>query len=101
MWCCIRIMHMQRELHLTLVSSLEGIVDQMVWFQENWHEEVCGVDLGCCLPAEGLSFWNSCGHSLDLPPGCSGTCRTARWSSRCCALPVQPEVLEAEDVKRL
>lgn len=34
-------MHMQRELHPTLLSSLEGIVDQMVWFRENWHEEVC------------------------------------------------------------
>lgn len=31
---------MQRELHPTLLSSLEGIVDQMVWFRENWHEEV-------------------------------------------------------------
>lgn len=33
---------MQRELHPTLLSSLEGIVDQMVWFRENWHEEVFG-----------------------------------------------------------
>ncbi|XP_053269961.1 transformation/transcription domain-associated protein isoform X1 [Pleuronectes platessa] len=40
MWRCSRIMHMQRELHPTLLSSLEGIVDQMVWFRENWHEEV-------------------------------------------------------------
>lgn len=36
-------MHMQRELHPTLLSSLEGIVDQMVWFRENWHEEVRGT----------------------------------------------------------
>lgn len=42
MWRCSRIMHMQRELHPTLLSSLEGIVDQMVWFRENWHEEVFG-----------------------------------------------------------
>ncbi|ERE76895.1 transformation/transcription domain-associated protein [Cricetulus griseus] len=42
MWRCSRIMHMQRELHPTLLSSLEGIVDQMVWFRENWHEEVGG-----------------------------------------------------------
>lgn len=42
MWRCSRIMHMQRELHPTLLSSLEGIVDQMVWFRENWHEEVRG-----------------------------------------------------------
>nr|XP_018666778.1 transformation/transcription domain-associated protein isoform X1 [Ciona intestinalis]XP_018666779.1 transformation/transcription domain-associated protein isoform X2 [Ciona intestinalis] len=40
MWRCSRIMHMQRDLHPTLLSSLEGIVDQMVWFRENWHEEV-------------------------------------------------------------
>lgn len=40
MWRCSRIMHMQRELHPTTLSSLEGIVDQMVWFRENWYEEV-------------------------------------------------------------
>lgn len=45
MWRCSRIMHMQRELHPTLLSSLEGIVDQMVWFRENWHEEVFGCGL--------------------------------------------------------
>ena len=33
-------MHMQRDLHPTVLSSLEGIVDQMVWFRENWYEEV-------------------------------------------------------------
>ena len=33
-------MHMQRDLHPTILSSLEGIVDQMVWFRENWYEEV-------------------------------------------------------------
>ena len=47
MWRCSRIMHMQRELHPTLLSSLEGIVDQMVWFRENWHEEVYGHGLEC------------------------------------------------------
>lgn len=50
MWRCSRIMHMQRELHPTLLSSLEGIVDQMVWFRENWHEEVRrtkGAGLAC------------------------------------------------------
>ena len=36
MWRCSRIMHMQRDLHPTVLSSLEGIVDQMVWFRENW-----------------------------------------------------------------
>ena len=40
MWRCSRIMHMQRDLHPTVLSSLEGIVDQMVWFRENWYEEV-------------------------------------------------------------
>jgi transformation/transcription domain-associated protein len=40
MWRCSRIMHMQREIHPTVLSSLEGIVDQMVWFRESWYEEV-------------------------------------------------------------
>ena len=44
---------MQRELHPTLLSSLEGIVDQMVWFRENWHEEVGRLPMtlvpGCCV----------------------------------------------------
>ncbi|RWS25705.1 transformation/transcription domain-associated protein-like protein, partial [Leptotrombidium deliense] len=40
MWRCSRIMHFQRDLHPTVLSSLEGIVDQMVWFRENWYEEV-------------------------------------------------------------
>lgn len=39
MWRCSRIMHMQRDLHPTVLSSLEGIVDQMVWFRENWYEQ--------------------------------------------------------------
>lgn len=38
---------MQRELHPTLLSSLEGIVDQMVWFRENWHEEVRRTKCAC------------------------------------------------------
>nr|CAD7427558.1 unnamed protein product [Timema monikensis] len=40
MWRCSRIMRMQRDIHPTVLSSLEGIVDQMVWFRENWYEEV-------------------------------------------------------------
>lgn len=40
MWRCSKIMHMLRDLHPTLLSALEGIVDQMVWFRECWHEEV-------------------------------------------------------------
>ncbi|XP_050062544.1 transformation/transcription domain-associated protein-like [Aphis gossypii] len=35
-----KIMHQQREVHPTIVLTLEGIVDQMVWFRENWYEEV-------------------------------------------------------------
>lgn len=37
---CSRIMHTQRDVHPTILCSLEGIVDQMVWFRENWYEEV-------------------------------------------------------------
>ncbi|OQR70315.1 Transformation/transcription domain-associated protein-like [Tropilaelaps mercedesae] len=40
MWRCSKIMHIQRDLHPTLLSSIEGIVDQLVWFRENWYEEV-------------------------------------------------------------
>ena len=40
MWRCSKIMHLQRDLHPTVLSSLEGIVDQIVWFRENWYEEV-------------------------------------------------------------
>lgn len=40
MWRCSRIMHMQRDVHPTVLSCLEGMVDQMVWFRENWYEEV-------------------------------------------------------------
>ena len=40
MWRCSKIMHMQRDMHPTVLSSLEGIVDQMVWFRETWYEEV-------------------------------------------------------------
>ena len=40
MWRCSKIMHTQRDIHPTILHSLEGIVDQMVWFKENWYEEV-------------------------------------------------------------
>ena len=40
MWRCSKIMHRQRDIHPTVLNSLEGIVDQMVWFRENWYEEV-------------------------------------------------------------
>jgi transformation/transcription domain-associated protein len=31
---------MQREIHPTVLASLEGVVDQLVWFRESWYEEV-------------------------------------------------------------
>lgn len=40
MWRCSKVMHVQREIHPTVLNSLEGIVDQMVWFRENWYEEI-------------------------------------------------------------
>ncbi|XP_037947653.1 transcription-associated protein 1 isoform X2 [Teleopsis dalmanni] len=40
MWRCSKVMQFQREIHPTILSSLEGIVDQMVWFRESWTEEV-------------------------------------------------------------
>jgi transformation/transcription domain-associated protein len=40
MWRCSKIMYLLRDIHPTVLSSLEGIVDQMVWFRENWYEEV-------------------------------------------------------------
>ncbi|KAF7269505.1 transcription-associated protein Nipped-A isoform X2 [Rhynchophorus ferrugineus] len=38
-WCS-KIMKMQRDIHTTVVSSLESIANQMEWFRENWYEEV-------------------------------------------------------------
>uniref|UniRef100_UPI00359021B0 transformation/transcription domain-associated protein-like n=1 Tax=Myxine glutinosa TaxID=7769 RepID=UPI00359021B0 len=37
---CSRIINMQLSLNPTLLSALEGIVDQMGYFQENWDEKV-------------------------------------------------------------
>ncbi|XP_015785730.1 transformation/transcription domain-associated protein [Tetranychus urticae] len=37
---CSMIMRKQQDLHPTVLSSLEGMVDQMVWFRENWYEEI-------------------------------------------------------------
>lgn len=88
MWRCSRIMHMQRELHPTLLSSLEGIVDQMVWFRENWHEEVllwsqdCVVRCVLCLAA-----WSFYIFIAELNDGagnsqCSTWCSYNIWSKR-------------------
>jgi hypothetical protein len=72
MWRCSRIMHMQRELHPTLLSSLEGIVDQMVWFRENWHEEVCAPSPAaaghlCRGQQRCLAIWPSARCAAILP----------------------------------
>lgn len=64
MWRCSRIMHMQRELHPTLLSSLEGIVDQMVWFRENWHEEVGGGAVCAEGVGPGALAGAACPHEL-------------------------------------
>uniref|UniRef100_UPI00358E7EB0 transformation/transcription domain-associated protein-like n=1 Tax=Myxine glutinosa TaxID=7769 RepID=UPI00358E7EB0 len=37
---CSRIINMQLSLNPTLLSALQGIVDQMGYFQENWDEKV-------------------------------------------------------------
>ena len=73
MWRCSRIMHMQRELHPTLLSSLEGIVDQMVWFRENWHEEVGGPDAALPPPIEEVDR-SVCTHAV---------LRLGVWSAHC------------------
>lgn len=53
MWRCSRIMHMQRDIHPTVLSSLEGIVDQVGGFQSVCSTKVMQVwvDLnkGSCL----------------------------------------------------
>lgn len=56
MWRCSRIMHMQRDLHPTVLSSLEGIVDQMVWFRENWYDFFPSVLLTFTLLQLHFSF---------------------------------------------
>lgn len=66
MWRCSRIMHMQRELHPTLLSSLEGIVDQMVWFRENWHEEVGGPIPQPLPPCRGSGRYQKCLQTLAV-----------------------------------
>ncbi|XP_019851030.1 PREDICTED: transformation/transcription domain-associated protein [Amphimedon queenslandica] len=40
LWRCSRIMHLLRDLHPTLLSALEGIVDQLIWFRESWYEDL-------------------------------------------------------------
>ncbi|XP_064648217.1 transformation/transcription domain-associated protein-like isoform X2 [Lineus longissimus] len=60
MWRCSRIMHMQRDLHPTILSSLEGIVDQMVWFRENWYEEVLRQLRQGLAKCHAVAFENRC-----------------------------------------
>lgn len=40
MWRCSRIMHTQRDLHPTVLTSLEALVDQFAWFKDSPYEEV-------------------------------------------------------------
>ena len=66
MWRCSRIMHMQRELHPTILSSLEGIVDQMVWFRENWYEEVLRQLRQGLTKCYAVAFENRASGKLSL-----------------------------------
>ncbi len=47
MWRCSRIMHMQRDLHPTILSSLEGIVDQV---------RVCVCVCVCVISTKGKAL---------------------------------------------
>ncbi|XP_077979126.1 transformation/transcription domain-associated protein-like [Glandiceps talaboti] len=58
MWRCSRIMHMQRDIHPPLLSSLEGIVDQMVWFRESWYEEVLRQLRQALAKCQAVAFEN-------------------------------------------
>lgn len=40
MWRCSRIMHHQRELNSNVLTTLEGIVDQLTSLREDWNEEI-------------------------------------------------------------
>lgn len=105
MWRCSRIMHMQRELHPTLLSSLEGIVDQMVWFRENWHEEVCDVVSGVLASCGGDGLFGMLSWPCSLETTClvvymfvvglnGGTANTSGLHASAAL------ILEAEDFKR-
>ncbi|EAT34853.1 AAEL012951-PA, partial [Aedes aegypti] len=60
MWRCSKIMHLQRDIHPTVLSSLEGIVDQMVWFRENWYEEVLRQLRQGLTKCYAIAFENRC-----------------------------------------
>ncbi|XP_053690427.1 transcription-associated protein 1 [Sabethes cyaneus] len=60
MWRCSKIMHVQRDIHPTVLSSLEGIVDQMVWFRENWYEEVLRQLRQGLTKCYAIAFENRC-----------------------------------------
>ncbi|XP_063882780.1 transformation/transcription domain-associated protein-like isoform X6 [Scylla paramamosain] len=59
MWRCSRIMHMQKELHPTVLASLEGIVDQMVCFREYWDEVVLRQLRQALTKCYAVAFENS------------------------------------------
>lgn len=99
MWRCSRIMHMQRELHPTLLSSLEGIVDQMVWFRENWHEEVRGGSV--CRGGRGSGCPRRCGLSTRAPRSCVSVGGLADGAAESPRLhPGAVVTAEAENLKR-
>nr|XP_018903777.1 PREDICTED: transformation/transcription domain-associated protein isoform X3 [Bemisia tabaci] len=58
MWRCSRIMNNLREIHPTTLLSLEGIVDQMIWFRENWYEEVLRQLRQGLTKCYGIAFEN-------------------------------------------
>ncbi|GIY24528.1 hypothetical protein CEXT_37291 [Caerostris extrusa] len=60
MWRCSRIMHMQRDIHPTILSCLEGIVDQMVWFRENVYEEVLRQLRQALAKCYAVAYENAC-----------------------------------------
>uniref|UniRef100_A0A6A7FXF6 Transformation/transcription domain-associated protein-like n=6 Tax=Hirondellea gigas TaxID=1518452 RepID=A0A6A7FXF6_9CRUS len=56
---CSRILQIQRDFHPTVLVSLEGIVDQMMWFRENWYEEVLRQLRQALAKCYSVAFENS------------------------------------------
>ncbi|KAA0197800.1 hypothetical protein HAZT_HAZT001767 [Hyalella azteca] len=56
---CSRILQIQRDYHPTVLVSLEGIVDQMTWFRENWYEEVLRQLRQALAKCYSVAFENS------------------------------------------
>lgn len=58
LWKCSRIMHTQREIYPTLLTSIEGILDSMTWFRENWCEEILRQLRQCLAKCNNIAFEN-------------------------------------------